>query len=277
MRGVVLETGERVGSRWVFGADGARVDGRPPPGRTGPSAAAREMALLLAYWRGLPASGWCQIDVHEHAALMSTPCEDGLHLLSLAGPPETTRGERPCGAALREGLRQFPAVLNPRLLDQAEQIFPLVVVPETMMRGHYRRAAGPGWALVGDAGPLQASRDRPGHRGRRPAGGVRRRGRARRGRPGGYQEWRDSRAAEFYGWSFEVARFGTRRSAALYSGLAADPAAGGQFLDTFTKRTRPSEVVTRPAGRQWRAASAYDEARRPVRALVEDLQRNSWR
>jgi 2-polyprenyl-6-methoxyphenol hydroxylase-like FAD-dependent oxidoreductase len=153
VRGVVLDTGERIASRWVFGADGrvstvARRLGLPARReRRG------EMAFLYGYWRGLPASEWCHIDMHERAALMSAPCEDGIHLLSLAGPPTMTRGS----AAKREehyrdGLRQFPAVLNPRLLDGAQRISPLVVVPETMMRGHYRQACGPGWALLGDAG-----------------------------------------------------------------------------------------------------------------------------
>ena len=238
-----------------------------------PSAELRgEMAFLLAYWRGLPASGWCQIDVHEHAALMSTPCEDGLHLLSLAGPPEATRGDASVRAErYAEGLRQFPAVLNPRLLDGAEQVSPLVVVPETMMRGHYRRAAGPGWALVGDAGHFKHPATAQGIGDAIQQAGFVAEAVLAGDDLSAYQDWRDGRAAEFYEWSFRSARFGTRRSAALYSGLAADPAASQQFLDTFTKTTRPSEVFTPARMAQWRAASAYDDGRRAVRAMVEDL------
>jgi 2-polyprenyl-6-methoxyphenol hydroxylase-like FAD-dependent oxidoreductase len=99
----------------VFGADGrvstvARRLGVPATDeRRG------EMAFLLAYWRGLPPSDWCHIDVHEQSALMSVPCEDGIHLLSVTGTPELTRGS----AAQREerylaALHQFPAVLNRR-------------------------------------------------------------------------------------------------------------------------------------------------------------------
>ena len=43
--------------------------------------------MLFAYWEGLPDSGWCHIDVQGQLSLMSAPCEDGVHLLSVAGPP----------------------------------------------------------------------------------------------------------------------------------------------------------------------------------------------
>jgi uncharacterized protein (TIGR03083 family) len=268
----VLGTGERIEARWVFGADGrvstvaGRLGLRDTWERRG------EMGLLMAYWRGLPASQWCHIDVHERAALMSVPCEDGIHLLSLGGPPEITRGSAEARERrYREGLRHFPAILNSRLLDTAERVSPLVVVPETMMRGHRRQAAGPGWALLGDAGlnthPVTAL-------------GI---GEAvqqawyvaealsERDDLSGYQEWRDGRAEEHYGWSFDLARFGTGQAEALYSGLAADPVAGRQFLDMFTRRNRPSQVVTPPRLARWNAAWAYDDARRRVRSLVQDL------
>ena len=84
---------------------------------------------------------------------MSAPCEDGVHLLCVTGPPELSRGsasERQ--QAYETLLRRFPATLNPRLLDRAEQISDVIAVPETMLRGFERQATGPGWALVGDAG-----------------------------------------------------------------------------------------------------------------------------
>ena len=61
------------------------------------------------YWRGVPDSGWLRIVVMADRALMSTPCEDGVHLLALAGDPSLARGS----AAAREtsyvaGLRHFP-------------------------------------------------------------------------------------------------------------------------------------------------------------------------
>lgn len=272
VRGVVLDTGERIESAWVFGADGrvstvARRLGVPATReRRG------EMAFLLAYWSGLPASEWCHIDVHEQSALMSVPCEDGIHLLSVAGTPEITRGS----AAQREkrywaALHQFPAVLNARLLDRADRISPLVVVPETMLRGHYREATGPGWALLGDAGhfkhPVTAQGigdavEQAWYIGTTLTGG---------GDLSGYEQWRDSRAAEHYEWSFTLAAFGSGRAAAHFSGLASDPVAGQEFRDTFTKRVRPSRVNTPERFARWNAAWAYEDGQRRARALVEDL------
>ena len=272
VRGVVLESGERIESRWVFGADGRVSTVAHRLGVPAERELRGEMAFLLAYWRGLPASAWCQIDVHEHAALMSTPCEDGIHLLSLAGPPAVTRGDASVRAErYAEGLRQFPASLNPRLLDGAEMVSPLVVVPETMMRGHYRRAAGPGWALVGDAGHFKHPATAQGI-----GDAIQQASFVAEAVVGGgdlstYQDWRDDRAAEYYEWSFRKGRFANERGAALYSGLAVDPVASQQFLDTFTKTTRPSEVVTPARLAHWNAAWAYDDGRRAVRAMVEDL------
>ncbi|HEU4426381.1 MAG TPA: FAD-dependent monooxygenase [Pilimelia sp.] len=271
VRGVVLDTGERIESRWVFGADGRVSTIARRLGLSSEQERRGEMAFLLAYWRGLPHSDLCRLDIHEHAALMSAPCEDGIHLLSLAGEPTLTRGsaaERE--TRYREGLRQFPAVLNPRLLDRAERVSPLVVVPETMMRGHYRQAAGPGWALVGDAGHFKHPTTAQGI-----ADAVEQAFYVASTVTGGgdltdYERWRDDRAEEHYDWSFNLARFRSEHSAAHYAGLAADPVAGQEFLDLFTKRHRPSQVFTPERMVRWSAAWAYEDAQRRVRALVED-------
>jgi uncharacterized protein (TIGR03083 family) len=274
VRGVVLETGERIESTWVFGADGRVSTVARRLGVPGTDERRGEMAFLLAYWRGLPPSDWCHIDVHEQAALMSVPCEDGIHLLSVTGTPEITRGS----AAVRSqrysaALHQFPAVLNARLLKNAERISPIVVVPETMLRGHYRTATGPGWALLGDAGhfkhPVTAQGigdaiEQAWHIGTTLAAG---------GDLDGYQEWRDQRAAEYYEWSFGLAAFARGRAAATFSGIASDPVASQEFLDTFTKRVRPSRVTTRERVARWNAAWSYDDGRRQVLALDLDAER----
>ncbi|WP_435121092.1 FAD-dependent monooxygenase [Amycolatopsis thermoflava] len=271
VRGVVLGTGERVEAPWVFGADGRMSTVARRLGLPTTRELRGDMAFLLAYWRGLPPSEWCHIDLHDHAALMSVPNEDGIHLLSLAGPPETTRGSADVREArYRDGLRQFPAVLNPRLLDRAERVSPLVVVPETMMRGHYRQAAGPGWALLGDAGHFKHPSTAQGigdavHQAWYLAAAL-----ADGSGLSGYGAWRDERAAEHYEWSFRLARFSSPGANAHYAGLAADPVAAQGFLDTFTKRVRPSVVHTPARIARWKAAWAYQDGLRRVRALVED-------
>jgi 2-polyprenyl-6-methoxyphenol hydroxylase-like FAD-dependent oxidoreductase len=111
---------------------------------------AGEFALLFAYWTGLPPSEWFRTDVRQDSSLTCRPCEDGVHLVVLAGRPQVARGDRL--ATYLAGMRRFPATLNPRLLDRAELASRLLVAPEPALRGYFRQASGPGWALVGDAG-----------------------------------------------------------------------------------------------------------------------------
>jgi uncharacterized protein (TIGR03083 family) len=162
-------------------------------------------------------------------------------------------------------------VLNPRLLDGATRVSPLVVVPETMMRGHLRQAAGAGWALLGDAGhfkhPVTAQGIGDAVQQAYYLAATLTDGEDL----SGYQRWRDSRADEHYDWSYRLARFDTSGAAVHYAGLEADPVAGQGFLDTFTKLRRPSEVFTPDRVARWSAAGAYEDGQRRVRALVEDL------
>ena len=149
----MLDDGRELRARWVLGADGQRSSVAHHLGLERVEERRGELAMLLGYWRGLPASDWIRLDMHERSAFMAAPCEDGLHLLTVAGPPDLTRGTPAAlEARYRQALLDFPAVLNPRLLAAAELVSPVVGAPETMMRGYYRSAAGPGWALVGDAG-----------------------------------------------------------------------------------------------------------------------------
>ena len=153
VRGVVLRSGERVEARWVIGADGRTSTVARRLGAAGDPAAARRDVDAVRVLGGLPDADWCQIDVHEQLALMSAPCEDGVHLLSVAGPA----GADPrIGAERQEtylaALRRFPATSTPGCSSRADRSPPSIAVPETMLRGFVRPANGPGWALVGDAG-----------------------------------------------------------------------------------------------------------------------------
>jgi len=254
VRGVVLAGGEVVRAPWVFGADGrgstvARALGL---------AAARELrgalALLFGYWTGLPATEWFRMDVREDLSLVSCPCEDGVHLLVLAGQPSLVRGDRM--AAYLAGIRRFPATLNPLLVERAAMISPVIAAPEPMLRGFYRPACGAGWALVGDAGHFKHPVTAQGISdaveqawfvadallGDDPA-------------LDGYQPWRDARAAEHYEWSFRSAHLPHPGHAhPVFAGLAADPDAGQQWRDLFTRLRRPSEVFTDERLTRWAAA-----------------------
>jgi 2-polyprenyl-6-methoxyphenol hydroxylase-like FAD-dependent oxidoreductase len=260
VRGVVLAGGEVVRAPWVFGADGRKSAVARALGLAAAHELTGNMALLFGYWTGLPATEWFRMDVREDLSLVSCPCEDGVHVLVLAGHPALARGDRL--AAYLAGIRRFPATLNPLLIDRAAMISPVVVAPEPMLRGFYRPARGAGWALVGDAGhfkhPVTAQGisdaveqawfvadallgDDP-HLDR-------------------YQAWRDDRAAEHYEWSFRSAHLPQPGHAhPVFAGLAADPEAGQQWRDLFTRLRRPSEVFTTERLDQW--AAAWQDRRR---------------
>ncbi len=272
VRGVVLGGGERLPARWVIGADGRtstvahRLQLSSTEHRRG------EMSMLFAYWEGLPDSAWCQIDVQESLALMSAPCEDGVHLLAINGPADLTRGS----ATGRQqkylaALRRFPATLNPRLLEQGQQIAPVIAVPETMLRGFVRPASGPGWALVGDAGLFKHPVTANGIGDALAHGWYVGNALSRGDDLADYEAWRDERSAGHYDFSFETARFPAPGSAAVYQGLAEDPTARQEFLDLFAKRHRPADVLTANRLARWRAAGAYLQGVDAVSALVEGL------
>jgi 2-polyprenyl-6-methoxyphenol hydroxylase-like FAD-dependent oxidoreductase len=262
VRGVVLADGEAVRAPWVFGADGRSST----VARALRLAAARKLtgnlAFLFAYWTGLPTTEWFRMDVREDLSLVSCPCEDGVHLLVLAGQPSLVRGDRM--AAYLAGIRRFPATLNPLLVDRAAMISPVMVAPEPMLRGFYRRACGAGWALVGDAGHFKHPVTAQGISdaveqawfvadallGADPA-------------LDGYQAWRDARTAEHYEWSFQSAHLPHPGHAhPVFAGLAGDPEAGQQWRDLFTRLRRPSEVFTTERLDRW--AAAWQD-RRPAR------------
>jgi flavin-dependent dehydrogenase len=257
--GVVLAGGEVVRARWVVGADGrgstvARALGLRPEREL-----AGEQAMLFSYWTGLPDSEWFRADIRRDRSLWCSPCEDGVHLIGLAGHPRLVNGDRL--ATYLSGIRRFPAILNPQLLDGAELVSRLRVAPEPMLRGYFRRAAGPGWALVGDAGHFkhpvtgqgigdaveQAWFVADALLGADP-------------RLATYQWWRDQRAAEHYEWSYRAARWpDTERTAPLFAGLAGDPGAAQAWRDLFTRRTRPSEVFTPERVAAWTARRLVPE------------------
>jgi flavin-dependent dehydrogenase len=253
VRGVVLADGEVVRARWVLGADGRGSTVARALGLRREQELAGEFAMLFAYWTGLPDSEWFRTDVRQDHSLWCSPCEDGVHLIGLAGRPQIVHGDRL--ATYLAGIRRFPATLNPRLVDRAELVSRLLVAPEPMLRGYFRRAAGPGWALVGDAGHFKHPVT-----GQGIGDAVQQAWFVADALLGadpelaGYQRWREQRAAEHYEWSYRAAHWpDPERIGPLFAGLAADPPAAQEWRDLFTRRTRPSEVYTAERVAAWTA------------------------
>lgn len=244
-RGVVLESGEEIEARWVLGADGRASTVASLLGLEKQRPLRGEMAFMFGYWRGLPPSDRFFIDVIESGSLAWSPCEDNLSLLILGLDPELTRGDATRRQlTFLEGLRKFDDWFEVDWLNGAEQVGPVHLAPETMLRGFFRRANGPGWALVGDAGHFKNPSTAQGisdaieqalHVAGELLGGE---------RLDGYEAWRDERAREHYEWSFDFAHFPKPETAGpIFDGLVADPEAGQNLRDALSRQLRPREGV----------------------------------
>ena len=272
VRGVQLSDGTEVEARWVVGADGrsstvARALHLPKTREL-----RGDLGMLVGYWEGLPDADTCHIDVHAELALMSSPCEDGVHLLSVSGPPGITRGsaeERQ--TTYLAALRRFPAVLNPRLLDDARQLGPVIAVPETMLRGFERQASGPGWVLVGDSGLFKHPVTGQGIGDALAQAWYVGHALARGDDLDDYGDWRTARSAGHYEFSFDAGRLPGPRAAAVYAGLAEDVTAGAEFLDVFAKRLRPDQVLTAERRARWQAAATYERGLAELHSLLDEV------
>lgn len=258
VRGIVLEGGEEIGARWVLAADGRASTVAGLLGLEKQRPAASDIGIMLSYWRGLPVSDTFRVEVLESASLSWGHCEDDVSILMLGVPAEQTRGSAEERQDLFiSSLDQFEW-FDPRSLDGAEQISAIRVAPETMLRGFFRRASGPGWALLGDAGHFKHPATAQGisdaiEQALHVAAALT--------SPGedlsGYEAWRDERAREHYEWSFDYGRLPRPEVARpIFAGLASDPEAGQAFRDTFTRRARPrADVLTQERLGRWFAAA----------------------
>jgi 2-polyprenyl-6-methoxyphenol hydroxylase-like FAD-dependent oxidoreductase len=246
--GIVMEDGDRVMARWVFGADGraSTVAGKLGIQKERPQRG--EVAFLFAYWEGIPNDGRNTLHVGEDALMSRWANEDGISLLAAAGDAEITRGTK------KERLERYFHILGrcPETIQRAEleagrMVSDLVVAPESLMRGYFRRPTGPGWALLGDAahfkhpGTAQGISDAV-----EQAIYIAERLSSPEPRLGGYADWIDRRAAGHYDWSFSWGRFprvGT--TDVLFRGWAGDPSAAQDLRDTFSRQVEPSRLMSK--------------------------------
>jgi 2-polyprenyl-6-methoxyphenol hydroxylase-like FAD-dependent oxidoreductase len=251
--GVVLDNGDAIRAKWVFGADGR---GSTVAGKLGiekERTQRGEMSFLFGYWRGLENQGFATLDIRMDEVVNRWAVEDGLHILTAAGGPEFTRGtgEERMRRYL-ETLRRFPDRVSPAELDRAEMVGGLIVAPESLMRGFFRRPTGPGWALLGDAAHFKHPGTAQGicdaveqaiyvaEQLSGPHAGL-----------DGYAEWIDRRAAEHYDWSFAWGRFPRAESEALFRGWATEPDAGQDLRDSFSRQVKPSRVMSEDRLARW--------------------------
>jgi 2-polyprenyl-6-methoxyphenol hydroxylase-like FAD-dependent oxidoreductase len=180
--------------------------------------------------------------------------EDGLTMLTATGPDEFTHGSHE--DRLRnymEALDRFPGSIPPDHLEAGEMISDLVVAPESLMRGYFRRPTGPGWALLGDAlhfkhpGTAQGIGDAIAQ-----AVYVAQELSGPRSDLQEYEKWHEDRAAEHYDWSFSWGRFPRPEvSEKLFRGWASESDASQDVRDVLTRRILPSEAMSEERLTRW--------------------------
>jgi 2-polyprenyl-6-methoxyphenol hydroxylase-like FAD-dependent oxidoreductase len=256
--GVVMENGEEIRAKWIFGADGRASTVAAKLGIEKQRIQQGEVAFLFSYWSGIPNNGYGTLDIHEREFVSRSAVEDGLHLLIAMGGAELTRGSQEERRRRHvDLLRRFPETIEPDVLESAEMVTDVVAAPESLMRGFFRRPAGPGWALLGDAshfkhpGTAQGICDAV-----EQALYVAEQLSGAEADLGGYQAWRDARAAEHYDWSFAWGRFpDVESSEKLWTGWATDTAAGQDLRDSFSRLVEPSAVLSKERLARWFADS----------------------
>ena len=212
-----------------------------------------EMSMAYGYWRGIPDDGYGCFHIEVGRVLTSVPVEDGLHMLIAAGPPEMVHGSRQeRRSRYLEFVRGFPATLGPDVLDRASLVTDVTYAPESLMRGFFRRPTGPGWALVGDAGHFKHPGTAQGIGDALEQGAY-----VAEALSGAdptldrFEEWRDSRAAEHYEWSFAWGRFPRPELEPIFRGWASEPDAGQDLRDCFSRLVEPSVVMSRERLDRW--------------------------
>ena len=251
--GVLLENGERIGARFVFGADGRASTVAAKLGIEKERPLSGDVAFLFAYWQGLENDGFATSDIQGDGVVSRWAGEDGVHLLVSWGGPDLTRGspeERM--RKYREVLARFPRTVDPAALERAEMVSDLQAAPVSLMRGYFREPAGPGWALVGDAchfkhpGTAQGISDaveQAIHVAEAVSGAD--------PELAGYRAWREERAREHYEWSFSWARFPGPEAEPVFRGWATEPDAGQDLRDAFSRRIEPSVAMSKERLARW--------------------------
>ena len=254
-RGVVLADGRTIEADWVFGADGrgSLIAGKLGIEKERPQRG--ELAFSYSYWSGIePRDPVSTLQINLDEMLYHGPVEDGLYMLIANGVPDLAQGTKEeRERKYMEAIRRFPETFDPERLDGAEMVTEVTVAPETLMRGFFRRPAGPGWALVGDAcyfkhpGTAQGIGDAVEQAlyvadslsGSNPS-------------LDGYEDWRDAKAAEHYDWSFAWGRFPRPESAEpLFRGWASDPDAGQDLRDCLARTVEPSQLMSKDRLERW--------------------------
>jgi flavin-dependent dehydrogenase len=145
----VAGTRERIDAGIVIGADGLYSTIAQRVGAARVVEGRHATGALYSYWEALPVDGYYW-RFHTDASIGAIPTNDGATCVFASIPAERFREEvrGDAASAYRRLVRLASTSLDARL-DDARQVEPVRGFGGHV--GFLKRAAGPGWALVGDA------------------------------------------------------------------------------------------------------------------------------
>jgi 2-polyprenyl-6-methoxyphenol hydroxylase-like FAD-dependent oxidoreductase len=262
----------------VVGADGARSAVAKMVGAREYSPTASGRVFMWAYYEADPTDGEMWIGKVGDHAYLAMPTDGGLSLIGVCPSIERREQVRADREAVFEaGLRAWPE-LHARVAG-ARREGPLRTMAN--MRGFFRPSAGPGWALVGDAGHFKDPTPGQGiadalRQAEKLAATI---PRALDGGHGGADEvlrdwwrWRDEDAWEMYWLAHDMGASGptppVRREAQRR--IAADPELSTAMVRVLNHELRPSEVFT-PAFALTTTARALRRGRGHRQAIAREV------
>jgi len=257
--GVETPSGE-VRARLVVGADGLRskVAGLVEAGEYRVAPPGRMFAW--GYFEGVGnMEDRLRLASLQGLTFAASPTDAGLYMAAVC-PPMSDRDRFLADRErnYEDGIAVWPELAD--VLTGATRVGPIRVMSN--WHGYFRQAAGPGWALVGDAGhfkdpsPAQGIRDALRHS-ERLAEAIE----AGLGGTGDIDEelrrwwrWRDNEGFEMHWFATDMGTSGltTPIATQIVRDIADDPAAVEQFLRMLNRDIQPSELFT--AGRIGKAA-----------------------
>ena len=147
---VAAGTRQRIEADIVIGADGLHSTIAEKVGAARLVEGRHSAAVLYSYWEGLPVEGYYW-RFQTGASLGAIPTNHGATCVFASVSSERFRAEIQAGASstYRRLVREVSPLFDARF-DEARQVEPVRGFVGHV--GFIKRGAGPGWALVGDAG-----------------------------------------------------------------------------------------------------------------------------
>ena len=275
--GVTTTSGE-LRAPLVIGADGARSSVAEMVRAQEYTSTSNGRVFMWAYFDADPTDGEMWIGKVGDHTYLGMPTDGGLTLIGVC-PSIARRAEvRADREAVYEGgLRAWPELHAG--VDGARREGPVRTMAK--MRGFFRPAAGPGWALVGDAGhfkdptPGQGIADALRQSERLAAATTRALG-GDHGKPDDilrdWWRWRDQDAWEMYWFAHDMGAAGPtpllRREAQRR--IAGDPEMTAKLVRVLNHELRPSEAFT-PTFAATTLAHALRHGRGHRRAIMHEV------